>query len=85
MIMGSWLRIPKTMNDLVLFFRIKEEISHRKFYLIRWQVLSRKVQFRDVSLGKILESPAVLQFFAVHPGNIGKTRKDIFCTIMDFY
>ena len=83
--MWSWLRIPKTMNDLVLFFRIKEEISHRKFYLIRWLVLSRKVQFRDVSLGKILESQAVLQFFAVHPGNIGKTRKDIFYTIMGFY
>ena len=77
--MWSWLRIPKTMNDLVLFFRIKEEISHRKFYLIRWLVLSRKVQFRDVSLGKILESQAV------HPSNIGKTRKDIFYTIMDFY
>ena len=83
--MWSWLRIPKTMNDLVLFFRIKEEISHRKFYLIRWLVLSRKVQFRDVPLGKILESQAVLQFFAVHPDNIGKTRKDIFYTIMGFY
>ena len=77
--MWSWLRIPKTMNDLVLFFRIKEEISDRKFYLIRWLVLSRKVQFRDVSLGKILESQAV------HPSNIGKTRKDIFYTIMGFY
>lgn len=29
------IRIPKTMNDLVLFFRIKDEISHRKVYLIR--------------------------------------------------
>ena len=60
-------------------------MRHRKVYLIRRLVLSRKVQFRDVSLGKILESQAVLQFFAVHPGNIGKTRKDIFYTIMDFY